>query len=127
MMDTRSFQVSSNFSMDEMFGILSQKFQNKGYYVQSDPRSGQITVSKNSSGLNQLIGMEEKVSLQFNVNNNNLICNINALTWSDKTVAILLGLFLCFIPLLTAFTGMQNQKRLLDELIYDVNSYASKS
>jgi len=113
--------------MDEMFGILSQKFQNKGYYVQSDPRSGQITVSKNSSGLNQLIGMEEKVSLQFNVNNNNLICNINALTWSDKTVAILLGLFLCFIPLLTAFTGMQNQKRLLDELIYDVNSYASKS
>jgi hypothetical protein len=71
--------------------------------------------------------MEEKVSMQFTNNNENLLCNINSLTWSDKTVAILLGLFLCFIPLFTAFAGMQNQKRLQDELISDVSLYVSRN
>lgn len=100
---------------------LTMETQGFGASVQMiSPQSGVLTVKKDREGLTNAIGMGIECRVNFSAVNGQLTVNVDS-EWTNKIIAIAVGWFVCFIPVITGVVGAVNQLSLPDKIFNAIN------
>lgn len=88
------------------------------------PSAGVLTVAKNREGFSNIIGLGLECRVNFSAINGQLTVNIDS-EWTNKIIAIAVGWFICFIPIITGIVGTVSQITLPDKIFNAVNMSSS--
>lgn len=88
------------------------------------PGAGVLTISKSRDGFSNIIGLGLECRANFSVLNGQLSVNIDS-EWANKVIAIAVGWFICFIPVITGVVGTVSQLTLPDKIFNAVNMAVS--
>ena len=109
-----AFSLPQNFDLQNVVGRLGRSFQLKGYAVRSYPvgAGACLEVSRNTGGLNTVIGSCEGIKINFMPGANLLNVSFSDEQWTDKIIGFVVGWFTCWIPWIFTAIGAYNQYRL---------------
>lgn len=109
-----AFSLPQNFDLQNVVGRLGRSFQLKGYAVRSYPvgAGACLEVSRNTGGLNTVIGRCEGIKINFMPGANLLNVSFSDEQWTDKIIGFVVGWFTCWIPWIFTAIGAYNQYRL---------------
>lgn len=88
------------------------------------PNAGVLTVTKSRDGFSNILGLGLECRANFSVLNGQLSVNIDS-EWANKVIAIAVGWFICFIPVITGVVGTLSQLTLPDKIFNAVNMSTS--
>lgn len=107
--------ISENFNMAIALETAKAQLQAQGFEVTAMPlgdKGGTINVSKDNDGIKKFIGLGVECTVTLTVmNGGSLVVNIES-TWTNKIIALCVGWFLCWIPIITGIVGCVNQSDL---------------
>jgi len=117
--------VSENFDVETMVNEITEMYQGKGYTVRVlKMKNGvKITVEKGVGGINMLLGLGQGITANCTVSGKNkdmLSVNLSDGDWTGKIVGLVAGLFLCFVPFITAIIGILKQTSLQKDFANDI-------
>ena len=94
-----AFSLPQNFDLQNVVGRLGRSFQLKGYAVRSYPvgAGACLEVSRNTGGLNTVIGRCEGIKINFMPGANLLNVSFSDEQWTDKIIGYVVGLSLIHI------------------------------
>lgn len=106
-----TFSVNPTFNMGTFAQRLAADFQAKGYAVNVVDMGGScsITFDKGTGGINTILGMGEGIKANITQNGNVVTIAFTDEEWTGKIVAIVIGWFLCWIPIVTGIIGVVKQ------------------
>ena len=84
------------------------------------PQTGVLTVKKDREGFMNILGMGLECRVNFASINGQLSVNIDS-EWTNKIIAVAVGWFVCFIPVITGIVGTVNQISLPDKIFVATN------
>lgn len=127
MADSTMFNVKENFDLNLFVKKLSETYKAKSYQVNVIELNGMtsITFEKNTDGVQNILGMSEKITANINYSNNVLSINYVDADWTMKIIACAVGWFLCLIPLITGVIGCSKQLSLPKNINRDAQMIVS--
>ena len=119
--------VKPTFEMEVFANKLADTYRSKGYRVNVMPVNGNcsITIEKGTEGLNNLIGLGEKIRVNCTHNDNFLTLSFTDAAWGGKIIALAVGWVLCCIPFITGIMGCIRQSSLPKNIESDAMMIAS--
>ena len=88
------------------------------------PNAGVLTVTKNREGFANIMGLGLECRANFSAINDQLTVNIDS-EWANKIIAIAVGWFVCFIPVITGAVGSVSQVTLPDKIFNGIGMAVS--
>ena len=121
------FNVSPTFNLDVFATRLADTYRAKGYVVNvaSMGTSYSITFDKGTGGINTILGMGEGIKANITLTGNALNISFTDEEWTGKIVALVIGWFLCWVPIITGIIGIIRQTSLPKEIGTDATMIAS--
>ena len=121
------FNVGPNFNMDFFAKQLVDMYRAKGYAVNPVNLAGNysITFEKGVGGINTLLGMGEGVKANITQTGNTVNISFTDEEWTGKIIAIAVGWFLCWVPMITGIIGVVRQLGLPKSIGNDAQSIAA--
>lgn len=117
--------TSENFNITKALESAKAQLQAQGYEVAVCPmgeKNATITVSKDNDGFKKFIGLGVECTVSLTVmNGGSLIANIES-TWTNKIIALCVGWFLCWIPIITGIIGCMSQSDLPKKITTAIQS-----
>ncbi len=123
MANTLMVDAPENFDLEKFSAELSETYQAKGFTVQvMKMKNGvRLKFDKKTGGINMLLGLGLGVTATCTLQRNgNLIVNYSDADWTGKIVGLIVGWFLCFIPVITAIIGCLKQSSLTKDIDNDI-------
>lgn len=74
------------------------------------PQAGVLTIQKDREGFQNVLGLGLECRANFSAINGQLSVNIDG-EWTNKIIAVAVGWFVCFIPIITGIVGAVSQLR----------------
>ena len=127
MADNVMFNVNDSFNMEEFAAKLAETYRMKGYTanVANMNNSCAITIEKGIGGINTILGMGEGIKANCMLSGSTLSITFSDADWTGKIIALIVGWFLCLIPLVTGIIGIMNQTKLPKSIANDATMIAS--
>jgi len=88
------------------------------------PQTGVLTIQKDREGFQNVLGLGLECRANFSSINGQLSVNIDG-EWTNKIIAVAVGWFICFVPIITGIVGAVNQLSLPDKIFNAVNMAVS--
>lgn len=88
------------------------------------PQAGVLTIQKDREGFQNVLGLGLECRANFSAINGQLSVNIDG-EWTNKIIAVAVGWFVCFIPIITGIVGAVSQLSLPDKIFNAVNMAVS--
>lgn len=88
------------------------------------PQAGVLTIQKDREGFQNVLGLGLECRANFSAINGQLSVNIDG-EWTNKIIAIAVGWFICFVPIITGIVGTVSQLSLPDKIFNAVNMAVS--
>ncbi len=127
-----TIEISQDFPFEKLEEAITELYEDKGFKVKiSKMKDGRkITVEKGVGGINTVLGLGKRAVANVTVrgkehNKLSICCSVADGEWTGKVVGGILGLFLCWIPAITAAIGLCGQLSLNGELFDEIESAAS--
>lgn len=130
MADIFTCNISENFDLQKFTEDLTQQYQGKGFNVRTTKtkNSVKIVFDKKCGGANMLFGLGQGVTATCTVQGKErdiLSVNFSDGDWTGKFIGLGVGLFLCFIPFITALIGLFRQLSLPKNIGNDIQMLLS--
>ena len=128
-MALRNYPFNPNADLFEVIKAVALTMETQGYEANVQmisPQTGVLTVKKDREGIMNHLGMGLECRVNFAAINGQLSVNIDS-EWTNKIIAVAIGWFVCFIPVITGIVGTVNQLSLPDKIYTAVNLNASAS
>lgn len=124
MATTKTIRLNPGTSLASLIDIAAQNLSMQGFDVKSQvmgPCAAEIIVTKDREGIkNSLLGLGVECRAAITVSDDLLTLSIGS-EWTNKIVALVIGWFLCWIPIITGIVGLVNQSGLPDKIITAFN------
>ncbi len=123
----RTFQVGPEANIHEITQVVSQNLSQQGFQCNPQPMGPQSTsliVSKDRDGIQNFAGLGIECRVSLSINGSQLQVTIDS-EWTNKYIAIGVGLFLCWICLITGIIGCLNQNSLPEKIFNAINMAVS--
>ena len=128
-MTTKTIRLNPGANLATLIDFAAQNLSMQGFDVKSQvmgPSAAEIIVSKDREGIkNTILGLGVECRVAITVANDMLNLSINS-EWTNKIIALVIGWFLCWIPIVTGIVGLVNQSS-LPEKIFTAFNLASNS
>lgn len=128
-MSIKTLKLVPGTNLATLIDIAAQNLSMQGFDVKSQvmgPCAAEVIVSKDREGIkNSLLGLGIECRVAITVADDILTLSIGS-EWTNKIVALVIGWFLCWIPIVTGIIGLVNQSGLPDK-IYTAFNLASNS
>ena len=123
--------VPENFDVLDMANEVAQRYQSQGFKVNvlKMKNGAKITFDKNCGGINTILGMGLGISatcMLTGKEHDTLNVTFSDGDWTGKIVGCVVGLFLCFIPVITAVIGICKQSSLPNQISNDIQMIVSE-
>ncbi len=129
MASIKNLKLNPGTNLSILIDIAAQNLSMQGYDVKSQvmgPSAAEIIVSKDRDGIkNSVLGLGVECRVAITVADDILTLSIGS-EWTNKIIALFIGWFLCWIPIITGVIGLINQSSLPDKISTAFN-LASKS
>lgn len=122
-MSLRNYPLKPNADLFAIIKAVALTMETQGYEANVQmisPQSGVLTVKKDRDGFTNILGMGLECRVNFAAINGQLSVNIDS-EWTNKIIAVAVGWFVCFIPVITGVVGAVNQLSLPDKIFTAVN------
>lgn len=122
-MSLRNYPLNPEADLFAIIKAVALTMETQGYGASIQmisPQAGVLTVKKDREGLTNAIGMGIECRVNFSAVNGQLTVNVDS-EWTNKIIAIAVGWFVCFIPVITGVVGAVNQLSLPDKIFNAVN------
>jgi len=121
--------VSPDFNLDAFANDLEQVYIMKGFSVRTIKLNNgvQMVFDKNCGGINMLLGMGLGITANITVNNGVLNISYTNEEWTGKIIGLVVGWFICMIPLITAIIGAVQQMDLSKNINNDAATLIAKA
>lgn len=122
-MSLRNYPLNPEADLFTIIKAVALTMETQGYGASIQmisPQAGVLTVKKDREGLTNAIGMGIECRVNFSAVNGQLTVNVDS-EWTNKIIAIAVGWFVCFIPVITGVVGAVNQLSLPDKIFNAVN------
>ena len=122
-MSLRNYPLRPDADLFAVIKAVALTMETQGYEASVQmisPQSGVLTVKKDRDGLMNALGMGVECRVNFAAINGQLTVNIDS-EWTNKIIAVAIGWFVCFIPVITGVVGAVNQLSLPDKIFTAVN------
>lgn len=122
MAESKMFNVSEDFNVLDLADKISLLYRQRGYIsTWNNLGSGVcIEISKNTDGINNVVGLCEGIKVNIIKNGNLLQVNYTDEKWVDKIIAFLIGWVLCWIPWIPGAIGAYRQFQLSKNISNDI-------
>ncbi len=128
-MTTKTIRLNPGTNLATLIDFAAQNLSMQGFDVKSQvmgPSAAEIIVTKDREGIkNTILGLGVECRVAITVSNDMLTLSINS-EWTNKIIALVIGWFLCWIPIITGIVGLVNQSS-LPEKIFTAFNLASNS
>ena len=107
MATVKTFPINPTTDLYNVMQAAALNFSSMGYesdLVMFNPQSGMITIRKDYDDLKKLLGLGYQSKLTFTVYGNQLNVSIDT-EWTYVLIALLIGWFIFFVPLITGIIG----------------------
>ena len=122
-MSLRNYPLHPDADLFTVIKAVALTMETQGYNASVQmisPQSGVLTVKKDREGFTNALGMGIECRVNFAAINGQLTVNIDS-EWTNKIIAVAVGWFICFIPVITGVVGAVNQLSLPDKIFTAVN------
>lgn len=122
-MSLRNYPLHPDADLFQIIKAVALTMETQGYEAMVQmisPQSGVLTVKKDRDGFVNALGMGLECRVNFGAINGQLTVNIDS-EWTNKIIAVAVGWFVCFIPVITGIVGAVNQLSLPDKIFTAVN------
>ena len=107
MATVKTFPINPTTVLYNVMQAAALNFSSMGYesdLVMFNPQSGMLTIRKDYDDLKKLLGLGYQSKLTFTVYGNQLNVSIDT-EWTYVLIALLIGWFIFFVPLITGIIG----------------------
>ncbi len=118
MADQRIIAVSENERMDLLLNRAAQFLQSQGFFVLVTTMSdtvGTLKVSRDRDGFKNFMGLGIESNATIMRNGSTLSISVEH-DWTNKIIAVAVGWFLCWIPIITGIIGAVDQSGMTDKI-----------
>ena len=122
-MSLRNYPLQPDADLFQIIKAVALTMETQGYEAMVQmisPQSGVLTVKKDRDGFVNALGMGLECRVNFGAINGQLTVNVDS-EWTNKIIAVAVGWFVCFIPVITGIVGAVNQLSLPDKIFTAVN------
>lgn len=122
-MSLRNYPLRPDADLFQIIKAVALTMETQGYEAtvqMISPQSGVLTVKKDRDGFVNALGMGLECRVNFGAINGQLTVNVDS-EWTNKIIAVAVGWFVCFIPVITGIVGAVNQLSLPDKIFTAVN------
>lgn len=123
-MSVKTLKLLPGTSLATVIDIAAQNLSMQGFDVKSQimgPCAAEIIVTKDREGIkNSVLGMGIECRVAITATDDILTLSIGS-EWTNKIVALVIGWFLCWIPIITGIIGLINQSGLPDKIFTAFN------
>lgn len=123
-MSVKTIRLLPGTNLASLIDIAAQNLSMQGFDVKSQimgPCAAEIIVTKDREGIkNSILGLGVECRVAITVSNDLLTLSIGS-EWTNKIVALVIGWFLCWIPIITGIIGLVNQSGLPDKIFTAFN------
>lgn len=126
-MSLRNYPLNPDADLFTIIKAVALTMETQGYEANIQmisPQTGVLTVKKDREGFMNILGMGLECRVNFAAINGQLTVNIDG-EWTNKIIAVAVGWFVCFIPVITGVVGAVNQLSLPDKIFTAINMNAS--
>ena len=126
-MSLRNYPINPDADLFAVIKAVALTMETQGYEASVQmisPQTGVLTVKKDREGFMNVLGMGLECRVNFASINGQLTVNIDG-EWTNKIIAVAVGWFVCFIPVITGIVGAVNQLSLPDKIFTAVNMNVS--
>lgn len=126
-MSLRNYPLRPDADLFAVIKAVALTMETQGYEANIQmisPQSGVLTVKKDREGFINTLGMGLECRVNFAAINGQLSVNIDS-EWTNKIIAVAVGWFVCFIPVITGVVGAVNQLSLPDKIFTAINMNVS--
>lgn len=107
MATVKTFPINPTTDLYNVMQAAALNFSSMGYesdLVMFNPQSGMLTIRKDYDDLKKLLGLGYQSKLTFTVYGNQLNVSIDT-EWTYVLIALVIGWFIFFVPLITGIIG----------------------
>lgn len=123
-MSVKTLKLMPGTNLATLIDITAQNLSMQGFDVRSQimgPCAAEIIVSKDREGFkNSILGLGVECRVAITITDDILTLSIGS-EWTNKIVALVIGWFLCWIPVVTGIIGLVNQSSLPDKIFTAFN------
>lgn len=126
-MSLRNYPLHPEADLFSLIKAVALTMETQGYEANVQmisPQTGVLTVKKDRTGFANALGMGLECRVNFAAINGQLTVNVDG-EWTNKIIAVAVGWFICFIPVITGIVGAVNQLSLPDKIFTAVNMNVS--
>ena len=126
-MSLRNYPLKPDADLYAIIQATALTMETQGYQTSIQmisAQSGVLTVRKDREGFVNAMGMGLECRANFAAINGQLTVNVDG-EWTNKIIAVAVGWFVCFIPVITGIVGAVNQLSLPDKIFNAVNMSSS--
>lgn len=126
-MSLRNYPIRPDADLFSVIKAVALTMETQGYEANVQmisPQTGVLTVKKDREGFMNVLGMGLECRVNFAAINGQLTVNVDG-EWTNKIIAVAVGWFVCFIPVITGIVGAVNQLSLPDKIFTAVNMNVS--
>ena len=129
MATVKTFLINPGTDLYNVMQAAALNFSSMGYesdLVMFNPQSGMLTIRKDYDDIKKILGLGCQSKLTFTIYNNQLNVTIDT-EWTYILIALVIGWFIIFIPLITGLIGAINLMGLPDTVTNAVTSALSQT
>ena len=122
-MALRNYPFNPETDLNSVIQAIALTMETQGFETNIQmitPQTGVLTVKKDREGFMNILGMGLECRVNFASINGQLSVNIDS-EWTNKIIAVAVGWFVCFIPVITGIVGTVNQISLPDKIFVATN------
>ncbi|MBQ6600794.1 MAG: hypothetical protein IIX36_04035 [Clostridia bacterium] len=126
-MSLRNYPINPDADLFSVIKAVALTMETQGYEANIQmisPQTGVLTVKKDRDGFTNVLGMGLECRVNFASINGQLTVNIDS-EWTNKIIAVAVGWFVCFVPVITGVVGAVNQLSLPDKIFTAINMNVS--
>lgn len=126
-MSLRNYPINPDADLFSVIKAVALTMETQGYEANIQmisPQTGVLTVKKDRDGFMNVLGMGLECRVNFASINGQLTVNIDS-EWTNKIIAVAVGWFVCFVPVITGVVGAVNQLSLPDKIFTAINMNVS--
>lgn len=126
-MSLRNYPLKPDADLYSIMQATALTMETQGYQTNIQmisAQSGVLTVKKDREGFTNALGLGLECRANFAAINGQLSVNIDG-EWTNKIIAVAVGWFICFVPIITGIVGAVNQLSLPDKIFNAVNMSSS--
>ncbi len=126
-MSLRNYPINPDADLFSVIKAVALTMETQGYEANIQmisPQTGVLTVKKDREGFMNVLGMGLECRVNFASINGQLTVNVDS-EWTNKIIAVAVGWFVCFVPVITGVVGAVNQLSLPDKIFTAINMNVS--